>query len=136
VLGNLIESLLEMRPSALAFSTSFCTMAEGTQLVVEFVVFPLAMVFLAPKCFTRIYKSAPGGYAREEQEAEINNGGGGEKELVNSINPHYPFIYLLDEGTWAETWRKERKRQPTYGQRNTKITMLPMKLYALSKGDV
>jgi hypothetical protein len=103
VLGNSIESLLEMRPSVLAFSTSFCTMAEGTQLVTEFVVFPLSMVFLATRCFTCIYKSAPGGYAQEEQEAEIDNGGGGEKELINSTNPHYSFIYLLGEGTWAET---------------------------------
>jgi hypothetical protein len=109
-----MESLLEMRPSVLTFSTSFYMMAKGTQLVVEFVVFPLAMVFLAARCFTCIYKSAPGGYAREEQEAEIDNGGGGgEKELVNSTNPHYSFIYLLGEGTWAETWRKEWKRQPT-----------------------
>jgi hypothetical protein len=54
-----------------------------------------------------------GGYAREEQGAEIDNGGGGgDKELVNSTNPHSPLIYLLGEGTWAETWRKERKRQP------------------------
>jgi hypothetical protein len=121
-----MESLLEMRPSVLAFSTSFCTMAEGTQLVAEFVVFPLAMVFLAARCFTRIYKSAPGGYAREEQEAEIDNGGGGgEKELVNSTNPHYPFIYLLGEGTWAKTWQKERKRQPTNGQENKKLPRYP-----------
>jgi hypothetical protein len=121
-----MESLLEMRPSILAFSTSFCTMAEGTQLVAEFVVFPLAMVFLAARCFTHIYRSAPGGYAREEQEAEIDNGSsGGEKELVNSTNPHYTFIYLLGEGTWAETWRKERKRQPTNGQENTKLPRYP-----------
>jgi hypothetical protein len=60
---------------------------------------------LGRKVLTRIYQSAPGGYAREEKEAEIDNGGGGgEKELVNSTNPHYPFIYLLGEGTWAETW--------------------------------
>jgi hypothetical protein len=105
-----MESLVEMRPSILAFSTSFCAMAERTQLVVEVVV-PLAMVFLDARCFTRIYQSAPGGYAREEKEAEIDNGGGGgEKELVNSKNPHYPSIYLLGEGTWAATWRKERKR--------------------------
>jgi hypothetical protein len=90
-------------------------MAEDTQLVAE-VVFPLAMVFLVARCFTRIYQSALGGYAREKKEAEIDNGsGGGEKELVNSRNPHYPFIYLLGEGTWAETWRKEQKRQPTNG---------------------
>jgi hypothetical protein len=121
-----MESLLEIRSSVLAFSTSFCTMAEGTQLVAEFVVFPLAMVFLATRCFTRIYKSVPRGYAREEQEAEIDNGGGGgEKELVNSTNPQYPFIYLLGEGTWAETWRKERKRQPTNGQENTKLPRCP-----------
>jgi hypothetical protein len=121
-----MESLLEMRPSVLAFSTSFCTMAEGTQLVAEFAVFPLAMVFLVVRCFMRIYKSTLGGYAREEQEVEIDNGGGGgEKELVNSTNPHYPFIYLLGEGTWAETWRKERKRQPTNGQENTKLPCYP-----------
>jgi hypothetical protein len=82
-----MESLLEMRPSVLAFSTSFCAMAEDTQLVAE-VVFPLAMVFLVARCFTRINQSALGGYAREEKEAEIDNGGGGgEKELVNSTNP-------------------------------------------------
>jgi hypothetical protein len=50
-----------------------------------------------------------GGYARTEKEEEIGNGGGGEKDLVNSKIPHYPFIYLLREGSWAETWRKERK---------------------------
>jgi hypothetical protein len=121
-----MESLLEMRPSVLAFSTSFCTMAEGTQLVAEFIAFPLAMLFFAARCFTRIYESAPGGYAREEQDAEIDNGGGGkEKELVNSTNPHYPFIYLLGEGTWADMWQKERKRQPTNGQENTKLPRYP-----------
>jgi hypothetical protein len=111
-----MESLLEMRSSVLAFSTSFCTMAEGTQLVVEVVAFPLAMLFFAVRRFTRIYESVPGGYAREEQDAEIDNGGSGrEKELVNSTNTHSPLIYLLGEGTWAETWQKERKRQPTNG---------------------
>jgi hypothetical protein len=89
VLGNLIESLLEMRPSALAFSNSLCVMAERTQLVAEVV---LAMVFLIARCFTRIYHSALGGYARKEKEAEIDNGGGGEKELVNIKIPRYPFI--------------------------------------------
>jgi hypothetical protein len=102
-----MESLLEMRSSALAFSNSLCAMAECTQLVTEVV---LAMVFLVARCFTGIYHSALGGYARKEKEAEINNSGGGEKELVNNKIPHYPFIYLLREGTWAETWRKERKR--------------------------
>jgi hypothetical protein len=86
-------------------------MAEDTQLVAEFVAFPLVILFFAVRHFTRIYRFAPGGCAREEQEAEIDNGGGsGEKELVNSTNPHYPLIYLIGEGTWTETWRKERKR--------------------------
>jgi hypothetical protein len=117
---------MEMRPSVLAFSTSFCWIAEGTQLVAGFVVFPLATVFLDTRRFTRIYKSIPGGYARGEKEAEIDNGGGGgEKELVNNEDPHYPFIYLLGEGTWAETWRKERKRQPNDGQENTKLPRYP-----------
>jgi hypothetical protein len=79
-----------MRPSVLAFSTSFFMMAEVTQLVAEF-AFPLVMVCLVARCFTRIYQSAPGGYARKEKEAKIDNGGGGrEKELVNSKFPHYP----------------------------------------------
>jgi hypothetical protein len=76
-----------MRPSVLAFSTSFGVMAERTQLVAkEF----LAMVFLVARCFTRIYHAALGGYARTERGEEIGNGGGGEKELVNSKIPHYP----------------------------------------------
>jgi hypothetical protein len=82
---ELDESLLEMRPFVLAFSTFFCMMAEGTQLVGEFVAFPLVMMFFAARYFTCIYESVPGGYAQEEQDAEIDNGGsGGEKELVNS----------------------------------------------------
>jgi hypothetical protein len=54
-----------MRPSVRAFSTSFFMMAEVTQLVVAF-DFPLAMAFLVARCFTRIYQSVPGGYARKE----------------------------------------------------------------------
>jgi hypothetical protein len=62
--------------------------AKGTQLVVELVAFPLAMLFFTARCFTRIYKSTLGAYAREEQGARIGNGGGdGHKELVNSTNP-------------------------------------------------
>jgi hypothetical protein len=132
-----MESLLETRPSALALSSSFCVKTEGTQLVAELVVFPLAILFFAAKCFTRIYESALGGYVGEEQVAEIDNGGGGrDKELVNSTNPHSPLIYLLSEGTWAETWRKERKRQPTNGRGKYKITALPTKRFALSLCDV
>jgi hypothetical protein len=32
------------------------------------------------------------------------------KELVNSKNPTPPLIKLPDEGTWAEMWRKKRKK--------------------------
>jgi hypothetical protein len=121
-----MESLLEMRPSALALSSSFCVAEEGTQLVAELVAFPLAMLFFTARCFTRIYESTLRGYVCEEQGARIDNGGGsGEKELVNSTNPHSPLIYLLGEGTWADTWRKEQKQQPTNGQRNTKLPRYP-----------
>jgi hypothetical protein len=74
-----MESLPEMRPSILAFSTSFFVMVEVTQLVAEFAFF-LVMVFLVARCFTRIYQSALRGYAQAEKGAEIDNGGGGEKE--------------------------------------------------------
>jgi hypothetical protein len=65
----MMESLLETRPSALALSSSFCVKVEGTQLVAEFVAFPLVILFFAAKCFTRIYESALRGYAGEEQGA-------------------------------------------------------------------
>jgi hypothetical protein len=84
--GNLIESWAEMRPSILAFSTSFCVMEERTQLVAEEF---LAMMFLVARCFMRIYHAALGGYARTERGEEISNGGGRENELVNSKIPHY-----------------------------------------------
>jgi hypothetical protein len=90
-------------------------MAERMQLVAEEF---LAMVFLVARCFTRIYHAALGGYARMERGEEIGNGGSGEKELVNSKIPRYPPIYLLGEGSWAQTWRKEQKRQPTNGQKS------------------
>jgi hypothetical protein len=46
-----MESWAAMKPSTLAFSTSFFVMAERTQLVAEEV---LAMAFLVARCFTRI----------------------------------------------------------------------------------
>jgi hypothetical protein len=49
-----MASFLEIRTSVLAFSTSFCRMAEGTQLVAEFGAFPLVILFLDARCFTRI----------------------------------------------------------------------------------
>jgi hypothetical protein len=87
-----MESLSEIRPSVLAFSTTFFVMTEVTQLVAEF-TFALVMVFLVARCFTRIYQSALRGCAREETDAEIGNGGGGgEEELVNSKkNPTSPL---------------------------------------------
>jgi hypothetical protein len=42
---------------------------------------------------------------RKEKDAGIGNGGGSkEEELVNSKNSTITLIYLLDEGTWDETW--------------------------------
>jgi hypothetical protein len=65
-----MEYWAEMRPSVLAFSTSFGMMAEHTQLVAEEF---LAMVFLVARCFTRIYHAMLGGYAewREEKRSAI-----------------------------------------------------------------
>jgi hypothetical protein len=63
-------------------------------------------------------RGAPGGCARAEETKKVSNGGGGGSELVNSKIPHCAFIYLLREGSWAETWRKDRKRQPTNGQKS------------------
>jgi hypothetical protein len=65
-----------------------------------------------------------------------NGGGGGDKELVNSTNPHSPLIYLLGEGTRAKMWCKERKRQPTNGRGKYKITALPTKWFTLNQSDV
>jgi hypothetical protein len=48
---------------------------------------------------------------RAKERRDCNNGGsGGSNELVNSKFPHSPLIYLPGNGTWVETWRKERKR--------------------------
>jgi dihydroxyacetone kinase len=81
-----MESSAAIRPSAVAFSTSFLVMVERTQLVEE----DLAIALLVARCFTRIqHKSALGGFAREEEAEEISNGGGGGHELVNSTIPHY-----------------------------------------------
>jgi hypothetical protein len=66
-----------------------------------------------------------GGYARTERGEEIGNGGGREKELVNSKIPHYPFIYLPGEGLWAETWRKGQKQQPTNDKKFRKLQCCP-----------
>jgi hypothetical protein len=60
-------------------------MAERTELVAEEF---LAMVFLVARCFRRIYHAALRGSARTERGAEIGDGSGGEKELVNSKIPH------------------------------------------------
>jgi hypothetical protein len=86
-----MESWLEMRPSVLAFSTSFFWIADRTQLVARLADFPLAMAFLDARCFTRIYNLSLGALCAKNKEAKIGNGGGGgEEELVNSKNPHSP----------------------------------------------
>jgi hypothetical protein len=113
-----MESLVEMRLSVLAFSTSFCWIAEGTQLVTGFVVFPLAMVFLDARCFTRIYKSAPGGYARGKKEAEIDNGGGGrEKELVNSKDPTIPLYTFSVKDRGLRHGERSGRSSPLMGRK-------------------
>jgi hypothetical protein len=56
-----------------------------------------------------------------------------------------PFIYLLGERSWAETWRTDRKRQPTNGQKTgsplnghkiVEVTVLPIQRFALRKSYV
>jgi hypothetical protein len=84
-----------MRLSVRAFSTSFFVMAEVTQLVAAF-DFPLAMAFLLAKCFTRIYQICAWGLCTKGEGGKIGNGGGGEKELVNSKIPHDP-LYISFE---------------------------------------
>jgi hypothetical protein len=56
-----------------------------------------------------------------------------------------PFIYLLGEGSWAETWRKDQKWQPTNGQKScgpsnghkiAEVTVLSIQQYALVKSYI
>jgi hypothetical protein len=56
-----------------------------------------------------------------------------------------PFIYLPGERSWAETWRKDQKRQPTNGQKSfsplnghkiVEVTVLPIQRFALRKNYV
>jgi hypothetical protein len=61
--GNLMESSAAMRPSAVAFSTSFFVMVERTQLVAEV----LAMVLLVARCFTCIQYEERLGAMRERR---------------------------------------------------------------------
>jgi hypothetical protein len=63
VIGKMMESLLETRPSALALSNSFCVRAEGAHLVAEFAL-PLVILFFFAKCFTHIHDLRSG--ARQE----------------------------------------------------------------------
>jgi hypothetical protein len=53
----------------------------------------------------------------EEQDAEISNGGGGgEKELVNSNNPHYPFLYFLVRDRGLRRGEKSGNGSPLTGR--------------------
>jgi hypothetical protein len=58
-----MESWVAMRPSAVAFSTSFLVMVERTQLVAEV----LAMVVLVARCFTRMQYEVRLGATRERR---------------------------------------------------------------------
>jgi hypothetical protein len=58
-----MESWAVMRPSAVAFSTSFLVMVECTQLVADV----LAMVLLVARCFTRIQYKARLGASQERK---------------------------------------------------------------------
>jgi hypothetical protein len=58
-----MESWAVMRPSAVAFSTSFLVMVERTQLVEEVLVM---MLFVA-RCFTRIQYEVRLGAVRERR---------------------------------------------------------------------
>jgi hypothetical protein len=92
-----------------------------------------------------LVQGEPGGCAQAEETRKVSNGGGGGNELVNSKIPHCAFIYLLGEGSWVETWRKDRKLQPTNGQKIMqptkrskirKITVLPIERFTLLKSNV
>jgi hypothetical protein len=81
-------------------------------------------------------RSTLGGYAREEETEEIGNGGGGGNELVNSKIPHYaPYISSgrmivgCDVAQRAEMVAHLRSKI-------TKITVLPIKRFALIQSDV
>jgi hypothetical protein len=58
-----MESWAVMRPSAVAFSTSFLVMVDRTLLVAEV----LAMVLLVARCFTRIQHKARLGAPQERK---------------------------------------------------------------------
>jgi hypothetical protein len=62
-----MESSAAMRPSAVAFSTSFFVMVERTQLVAEV----LAMVLLVARCFTRIQYDVRLGAMRERRQRRL-----------------------------------------------------------------
>jgi hypothetical protein len=86
-----MESLLEMRPSVLAFSSSFCMAAEGTQLVVELVAFPLAMLFFTARCFTRIYEFMLRGRAgRKDRQWWRRRKERAGKKYKSPLSPYIP----------------------------------------------
>jgi hypothetical protein len=60
----------------------------------------------------RIYSSGDKGAAKELGSAKEIKQWWRRKdnELVNSNNPTILLIKLPDEGTWAATWHKKRKR--------------------------
>jgi hypothetical protein len=76
------------------------------------VIFFIAIWFLWARLFTRIYSSCDKGAAKKLGSAKVMQQWWRQKynELVNSNSPTIPLRKLPNEGTWAATWHKKRKR--------------------------
>jgi hypothetical protein len=123
----MMESLLEMRPSALAFSSSFCVKAEGTQLVAAFVVFPLAILFFAAKCFTRIYDLRSGAMQENSRMQRLQQWWrrrrhGAGKKYKSSLSPNIPSQV---EERGLRRGANRGNGSPLTGGENTKLPRCP-----------
>jgi hypothetical protein len=96
----------------LSLGQSACSNFNGTQLIAAFTPFFFAIWSLCATLFTGICKELRSGAARKLRSArEMQQWWWRKnKELVNSKNHSLPLIKLPVKGTWAETWRKNRKR--------------------------
>jgi hypothetical protein len=81
-------------------------------MVNALVVFLFPILFLCARVFTRVYNGGGSGAVKELRSAKRMQQWWRRRsnELVNSNNPTIPLIKRPDEGTWAATWRKKRKR--------------------------
>jgi hypothetical protein len=104
-------------PFSWALVRLVCSNYDGTQLV-DVLVILLPHLVLVRETFDAHLQKLRLGAAKELRSAREMRQWWRRKdnELVNSNSPTIPFIKLPDEGTWAETWRKKRKRLPTNGQ--------------------